>query len=497
MVQKSKEGVSLSSNSTKKVDPVLFIITAAIFVVLLLTSYLVLSIMSMTVMIAGGLILFYYLSKTKSSNKFSEDNKKRKLSLFSFFLLIVPFIFGAVISYEGISMGMSALRVVIIWGFTVNFWCILLFVPMAVYSKNKEQVPHSPILPFVSIIVPAYNEEKVIEKTIKSLLELSPLNPIKEIIVVDDGSEDRTLEIAKIYQESITVLEKKHGGKAAALNFGIKHANGDVMVIVDADTILDKNALSSLVIGFTTNSKLGAAGGNIKIRNKVNWITWCQTLEYIAGINIIRRAFDIFGTINMVPGALGAFKKSALFEVNEFSDETVVEDFDATIKIIKKGYTAQASNKAIAYTEAPQSLRDLYLQRKRWYRGNLQVLTKHFDVLSNPQSGYLYNLIFPFLLISMIVLPSVGMLVLAVSIIAILTGDALFVLNIFLLFVILQHLQTALAVRIDRDDPKIIAFSLFAVIGYKQIIDFLLIKASFEELLRRKAIWTSAKRIGG
>ena len=219
------------------------------------------------------------------------------------------------------------------------------------------------------------------------------------------------------------------------------------------------------------------------------------SLEYIAGINIIRRAFDIFGTINVIPGALGAFKKSELLKINGFNDDTMVEDFDATIMLIKNGGTAHANNKAIAYTEAPQTLGDFCMQRKRWYRGSLQVFVKHIDVLLNPES-FLYNLIFPFMLLSMLILPSIGMVIVGASIFAILSGEGLFVLAIFTLFIFLQYLQTALAVRLDGEDPKVIAYSFFAVVGYKQITDFLLIKATFEEFLKRKAVWTSVKRIG-
>ena len=483
----------MSRDLTKGDNAVLFIISSGIFGVLFVATYLMFSVMSMAIMVVGGVTLFYYLFKAKSRTTFSVNNKKRKPSLLCILLLITPLFFSLSIFYEGLSLGMSILRVVLVWGFTVNFWVTMLFVPMAVYSRQKENDSKPSVLPFVSVIVPAYNEEKVIESTIKSLMDLS--YPKKEIIIVDDGSKDRTLEIARLFQNSITVLHKENGGKASALNFGVEHARGEIVVIVDADTILEKNALVSLVNGFTTNKNLGAVGGNIKIRNRSNLLTWCQSLEYIAGINIVRRAFDIFGTINMIPGALGAFKKSELLKVNGFNDDTLAEDFDATIKLIKNGITAQANNNAIAYTEAPQTLGDLCIQRKRWYRGNLQVFVKHFDVLLDPKSS-LYNLIFPFMLLSMLVLPSIGMVVVGASIFAILSGEGLFVLTIFTLFIILQHLQTALAVRLDGEDPKVIAYSFFAVVGYKQIVDFLLIKATFEEFLKRKAVWAGVKRIG-
>lgn len=495
-VNSKNEGTAtvLSRELTKGDNTVFFIISSGIFGVLFVAAYLMFSVMSIAVMAIGGITLFYYLFKVRSRTTFSVKNKRRKPSLLFFLLLITPLLFSISIFYEGFSLGMSILRVVIVWGFTINFWAVMLFVPMAIYNRQKEKDSKLSVLPFVSVIVPAYNEEKVIENTIKSLMGLSYSN--KEIIIVDDGSKDQTLQIARRFQNSIVVLHKENGGKSSALNFGVEHAKGEIVVIVDADTILEKNSLVSLVNGFATNKNLGAVGGNIKIRNRMNLLTWCQSMEYIAGINIVRRAFDIFGTINMLPGALAAFKKSELIKINGFNDDTLVEDFDATIRLIKNGVTVQANNQAIAYTEAPQTLGEFCKQRKRWYRGNLQVFVKHIDVLLNPKYSALYNLVFPFMLLSMLVLPLIGMIIIGASIFAILSGDGLFVLAIFTLFIILQHLQTALSVRLDGENPKVIAYSFFAVIGYKQIMDFLLIKACLEELLKRKAVWTNVKRVG-
>ena len=364
-VNSKNEGTAtvLSRDLTKGDNTVFFILSSGIFGVLFVTAYLMFSVMSIAVMAIGGITLFYYLFKARSRTTFSVKNKRRKPSLLFFLLLFTPLLFSLSIFYEGFSLGMSILRVVIVWGFTINFWAVMLFVPMAIYNRQKEKDSKLSVLPFVSVIVPAYNEEKVIENTIKSLIGLSYSN--KEIIIVDDGSKDQTLQIARRFQNSIVVLHKENGGKSSALNFGVEHAKGEIVVIVDADTILEKNSLVSLVNGFATNKNLGAVGGNIKIRNRMNLLTWCQSMEYIAGINIVRRAFDIFGTINMVPGALAAFKKSELIKINGFNDDTLVEDFDATIRLIKNGVTVQANNQAIAYTEAPQTLGEFCKQRKR------------------------------------------------------------------------------------------------------------------------------------
>ncbi|GFN39514.1 MAG: glycosyltransferase [Marine Group I thaumarchaeote] len=485
-------GVQIQST---RVEPIQIVVGSTIFFILLLISMLMLSILSIVTTLLGGSIMFYHLMKARSVTYSNSNNNRKSPSIFLVMLLILPLILGTIIAYDGYSVGMSILRVIIIWGFAVNFWSVMLFIPLAVYNKHKEQTQFgSNVLPLVSIIVPAYNEEKVIDRTIKSLLNLDYSK--KEIIVVDDGSEDQTLEIAKRYKGLINVLHKENGGKAYALNYGISHAKGEIIVVVDADTILRKDVILPIVRTFATNGNVAAVGGNVKVRNRVNWITWCQALEYITGINIMRRAFDILGAINMVPGALGAFNKSRLASVGSYSNDTVVEDFDLTVRLSKAGYAVHGNNAAISLTEAPQTLRDFYLQRKRWYRGNLQVVSKHFDAMTNPSYGFLHRIVFPFMVISMLVLPVIGISVVFSSIASVLLGDGIFVLVIFALFIILQHLQSTLAVWVDGDDPKLIAYSLFAVVGYKQIIDILLIQAAIATLFKRKPTWTRSQRFG-
>jgi len=273
-------------------------------------------------------------------------------------------------------------------------------------------------------------------------------------------------------------------------------AKGELIAVLDADTLAGRNSLKEIVKVFENEKDIAAVAGNIKVRNKNNWITWCQALEYVAGIQIARRAFDLFGAITIVPGALGCFRKSVLVDTGGYDKETIVEDFDTTIKILKSGGIVRGTAKSVAYTEAPNTIRDFYEQRIRWYRGNLQVITKHRDALKNPRFGFLQKLAFPYMLIAMIVLPLTGFGVLASAILALIEGDTLFVLTSFGFFIALQYLINAMAVRIDNDDPKLILFSVFFNFGYKQLLDFLLIRTALAQLFKRKAKWTSAKRIG-
>ena len=480
---------------TAKLDPIQILLVCTIFAILFYIVYLTDTNLTLISLAFAAFIMFYQLLSARGNLSSKFKYGKKLPSPFAAIMIALPFVLASVAAYEGFNLWGSPSRITILWGMTITFWSTLMFVPLAVYSKYKEDmVPDLVVYPSLSVLVPAYNEEKMIERAIEGLLETD--YPDKEIVVIDDGSTDKTLEIANRYKSKVKVLHKENGGKASALNYGITFAKGEIIVIVDADTIVGRNALKQLVKGFGKNEKVAAVAGNIKVRNRMNWLTWTQALEYAASIEIIRRAFDFFGSITIVPGALGAYRKSTLQEVGTFHKDTLVEDFDATIKVLKKGFIIQGSTASTAYTEAPQTFHDFYMQRKRWYRGNLQVLQRHSETLFNPRYAFLYRIAFPFMLISMVVLPFAGLIVIATSIYEVMIGDWFFVLEMYGLFMVLQTLMSALAVRIDRDDPKLILFSPFLVLGYKQIIDILLVKGTLETVFKTKTKWTRAKRIG-
>ena len=502
IISKEQESKSSENNQSRidvqtkiKKDPIQFVLTATIFIFLIAAVYFILGPISSIAMGLGGIITIYHLIGSKAKPFSKNISGIRGPSVFLIFLLGSPFLIAAMVAYEGYTLLESPVRIILLWAMTISFWSTMLFVPMAVLSKYREDIqPDIKTYPKISIIIPAYNEEKVIAHTIEGLLETK--YPKKEIIFVDDGSKDRTLDIAMQYKDKIKVLHKENGGKASALNYGLIYATGEIIVIVDADTIIGRHSLKEIVRGFEINEHVAAVAGNIKVRNRVNWITRCQALEYITGIQIIRRAFDVFGSITIVPGALGAFKKSYLAEAGAYGKETIVEDFDQTIKLLKAGLITQGSSKATAYTEAPNTLHDFVAQRKRWYRGNIQVLKRHSDALTNPRFGYLQRLSLPYLFLGMVITPIIGFTATANAIIGIILGDGWYVLQVSAIFIVVHYLMSALAIRIDDEDPKLLWYAGFLVFGFKQIIDYLLLKAIIEQLRKKKATWTSAKRTG-
>lgn len=317
--------------------------------------------------------LFWYSIIRK---KFSSPIAKKKLSAVGFviILIVILIIIQLLLSIfqEDILYLVSFVILMIslaLLGFKTSSNIIL----SLIYRGKRKRTDYRPL---VSLIVPAFNEAKVIEKTINSLLQLSYRT--KEIVVIDDGSTDDTLKIVKkiARKAPINVISKPNGGKWSALNKGVEEAKGEIIVCIDADTILVKNAIEPLIPYFT-DKKIAAVSGNIKVGNRRKIITKLQAFEYVLDINLLRRSESTLGKITVVPGPLGAFRKSVLEEVGMYSGDTFAEDADLTMTILKAGYKIKYEKKALGYTETPTTLLDLGKQRYRWYRGQIQVLKKH------------------------------------------------------------------------------------------------------------------------
>jgi cellulose synthase/poly-beta-1,6-N-acetylglucosamine synthase-like glycosyltransferase/peptidoglycan/xylan/chitin deacetylase (PgdA/CDA1 family)/spore germination protein YaaH len=262
--------------------------------------------------------------------------------------------------------------------------------------------------PFVSIIVPAYKEEKVIARTIESLLDSTYRK--FEVIVVDDGSPDRTSEVVREHfsrDERVRLFTKTNAGKAAALNYGLHHATGEIIVALDADTIFPPEALSALAHRFY-DPHIGAVAGNAKVGNRINVVTRWQALEYITSQNLDRRAFASLNCITVVPGAVGAWRRELLESAGGFASDTLAEDQDLTIKVRRLGYKIGYEEKAIAWTEAPDTLRALAKQRFRWAYGTLQCMWKHRSALFRPRYGTLAFLGMPNVWIFQILFPLIS-----------------------------------------------------------------------------------------
>lgn len=261
-------------------------------------------------------------------------------------------------------------------------------------SKRMEIRLKDIPLPYVSILLPCYNEEKVIEESLRSLLKIE--YPQYEIIVIDDGSNDLTAFLAtNVSMHSafvpIRVIQKANGGKASALNEGIKNAKGDLILCCDADSLIDPQSLRQAVPHFL-NSNVAAVAGFVEILNTNKMITKFQQLEYQLGLNFLRRGMGVLGIVPIVPGPAGLFRKRAILECGGFHTHRglFAEDAELSMRLIQRGWEIHSEEDFIAYTEAPEHWRDLYRQRYRWSRGVFQAFRMNvFQILqSRTWRGY-------------------------------------------------------------------------------------------------------------
>ncbi len=262
--------------------------------------------------------------------------------------------------------------------------------------------------PFVSVVVPAFNEEKVICRTIESLLQSDYRN--FEIIVVDDGSSDQTFEVVEgqfALHPKVSVFRKENGGKAEALNFGWRKAKGEIIIALDADTLFESQTISALAHRFADQT-IGAVAGNAKVGNRINIVTKWQALEYVTSQNFDRRAFASLNCITVVPGSVGAWRREVLEETGGFSSDTLAEDQDLTIQVRKLGFRIGYEESAVALTEAPDSLSGLAKQRFRWSFGTLQCMWKHKRAFLNLKNGTLGLVAMPNVWIFQVLFPLVS-----------------------------------------------------------------------------------------
>ena len=251
-------------------------------------------------------------------------------------------------------------------------------------ARRRERLPVPPIDParFVSVLIPAYNEAKVIEATVARVLESQEVG--LEVIVIDDGSRDATGDIVEAAfggDPRVRLLRLVNCGKARALNEGLLHARGEIVIAVDADTQFEPLTIARLARWFV-DPAIGAVAGNAKVGNRNNLATRWQALEYITAQNLERRALSWFDAITVVPGAVGAWRMAALTQCGGYPADTLAEDQDLTIAVQRAGWRVMYDQSAIAWTEAPETFAALMKQRYRWAFGTLQCLWKHRAILA-------------------------------------------------------------------------------------------------------------------
>jgi cellulose synthase/poly-beta-1,6-N-acetylglucosamine synthase-like glycosyltransferase len=433
-------------------------------------------------------------SPTDSNNKGNKTNNKFHLPLILFGLIVVPIVSTIAIS---IVYSFEMYLVVVSLLMPVTFMNIIFFLPLAIYDRYfKKNVKDVPLTSPLTVIVPAYNEEATIKQTINSIIQSEYLN--KQIIVIDDGSTDRTCAVVSQYETQLPngtflLIRKPNGGKASAINLALRFAKGDIVIIVDADSVLEQNALKDMARELQQPGVI-AVSGKIKVRNPSNVLASCTALELVMGAALLRPPFSMFGVVMIVPGGIGGFHKKAIINRGLYDDDTLTEDFDVTMKLLKTGGLSVGIH-AISYTEVPLTLKNFYKQRIRWNRGNFQTLMKHKNAMSTRRYGMLHEFGYPLTLFTLAVPPFLDIIVAAFAVLAIVGGTGISLIVPFMLFASLQILLAAIAIEIDgKREWRLLLYSLFAVIAYKQIINQIIIRSIFDVIvMRRNYKWRNTR----
>ncbi len=372
----------------------------------------------------------------------------------------------------------------------------LIYGVLAVAQKIRSgrRVYDTGFHPPVSVLIAAYNEETVIVRTVQSVLANGYAD--LEVVVVDDGSKDTTYQVLLDHfadEPRVLILTQPNGGKSAALNNAILHAKHEMLIAVDADTVFQSGTIQYLVRHFA-DPKIGAVSGNARVGNRRRWITRFQSIEYIYGFNLDRRALDLLNAITVVPGAVGAWRKKLIVDLGGFGHDTLAEDTDLTLAIRRLGYAIRYEEKAIAYTEAPEDTKGLAKQRFRWAFGTLQAAWKHRDAMFVPRYGTLGFVALPSIWLFQVLLSALSPFADIYLVISLFSGNGGIVLKYYLAFFVLELLTGFLAYGLEGLAPWDLALLFFQRIYYRQLMHYVLAKSLVFAMRGRLVGWGKLER---
>lgn len=364
-------------------------------------------------------------------------------------------------------------------------------------SASDDEIGVHP--PLVSILVPAFNESVCIASSIRSIAALD--YPNKEIVVIDDGSTDDTYwqaveEGKRTRGVEVRVLSQQNGGKASALNRGIREARGSFVMCVDGDSNLAPQSLREGMRHFVDPTVVAVAG-NVKVVNRRNLLTWLQALEYVEGLNLVRSAQAFFRTVNIIPGPLGIFRRNAILDVGGYSVDTFAEDCDLTLALLSRGWKIKYEPRAIAFTEAPEKLYPLLKQRYRWTRGILQALRKHRRMLVASGQGFGTRVTIAYMMFESVIWPAVNVFANAfLLLIAVRYGTTRLLGLWWLQLTLLDAIGALFSAAAEKEDMRLVPYSLVYRMSYILLIDICKVLATFEELAGVRMGWGKLERLG-
>ncbi|MCK5902450.1 MAG: glycosyltransferase [Cocleimonas sp.] len=419
------------------------------------------------------------------------------LLIISLLLFILSFIAGLEYYPE---LHKIMVHLFFVFGLFIVLRQVLLLYSNWKYTKNSVLLDekYKEYHPFISIVIPAFNEEQVIKSAILSLMGQN--YPNFEIIFIDDGSTDKTVEIVRDIKAThavskLLIITQTNGGKASALNTGLMHAQGEFVACVDSDSVLSINALERGVKHFKDHS-VGAVAGHVEVANKNHLLTQLQSLEYLLSQNFVRRALSYFGLVTIIPGPIGLFRRKAIADIGGYNEnkKLFAEDADLSVRLLANGWRIVSEDEMIASTEAPTHIYDLLRQRYRWKRGIYQALHLNFGALIvNKSQRASFTILF-------LITESFLIEIMSFSI-------TLFILASFFRFTEVQFLISwvvllifldflALLMATGKQAWKYFPLLLFQKVTYAYALQFWGVLALFEEWLSTKMNWDKVDRMG-
>lgn len=376
-----------------------------------------------------------------------------------------------------------------------------LLYPLVAFSLLRRRRPgiYDGRQPLVSIVIPAYNEETVLDNCVRSILRSSYTN--LEVLIVNDGSTDNTLGVMQRFAEDprVQLVDKVNGGKASALNLGIERANGDVLFFVDADGIFQQNTIETMLAGFLSH-EVGAVCGNDAPVNLDRLQTQLLAVQTHVTTSFVRRALALVNCLPIVSGNIGAFRRDVLARTGPFREGCIGEDLELTWRVHRAGYRVEFCPDALVYAESPSTLLALWKQRVRWGRGLWQTVRLHADLFFNPQHGP-FSFYLPLNVLSTAIMPVVQLVVLALVLLLAITGNspvsAQWVSIMGWLGYTVMVTTTLIAIVIDRSWRELkYLYVLPLWIPYSLFMNFVALRALYLELTGAQAKWNKLTRTG-